>query len=64
MTKLLEQVYEPIFEAPENFILDIGGKRVGERIKIIIDYEIVEKTKSYMILKVNNSYVLKTKRSF
>jgi hypothetical protein len=44
--------------------MEIGTKKIGERVKLIVNYEIVEKTKSYTILRVHGLTVVKTKRTY
>ena len=44
--------YEPSFKIPENHCLGIGDRKIGEKIKGIINYEVIEKTKNYAVLRI------------
>lgn len=61
MTKI---VYEPIFEITEEKVPELGDMKVGEKARAIINYKVVEKTKSFTVLGVKHVQLLPTKRSF
>lgn len=46
--------YEPTFEIAEEIIPDIGNRKINHRTRAIINYEVVEKTRSFTILKVTS----------
>ena len=48
---------EPSFYVSEKDNNTIAGKKVGEKTKVIIDFKVIEKTRSFTILKVNYVYV-------
>lgn len=60
----VEVEYKPIFDIPENIVLGIGDKKIGEKVKLLVNFEIIEKTKNYTILRSNGIIILKTKRIF
>lgn len=57
-------VYQPTFELNENMCLGLGDKKIGQRVQLIVDYQVIEKTKSYCVLKVNGAYLRPSKRTF
>jgi hypothetical protein len=57
-------VYQPTFELNENMCLGLGDKKIGQRVQLIVDYQVIEKTKSYCVLKVNSAYLRPSKRAF
>ncbi len=60
----IQEVYKPTFDIREDLVLDIGSKKIGEKIKLLVDFEVVEKTKSYVIIRANNLIFVRTKRTF
>lgn len=46
--------FEPTFEISENVAPDIVGKKKGERVQILINFEVIEKTKSFTVLRINS----------
>jgi hypothetical protein len=57
-------VYQPVFDLNENQCLGLGDKKIGQRVQVIIDYQVIEKTKSYCVLRVNSSYLRPSMRAF
>jgi len=57
-------VYQPTFDLNENICSGLGDKKIGQRVQIIVDYQVIEKTKSYCVLKVNGAYLRPSVRSF
>ncbi len=55
-------MYEPLFDIPDSMLYELGDKKIGDRVKMIIDYECVEKTKSYTVLRINFIFSNATKR--
>ena len=60
----IQPIYKPTFDIPENMLFGIGERKIGDRVKFIIDYEAIEKTKSYIILRVNSAFLDTNKRKF
>jgi hypothetical protein len=44
--------------------MGIGDKRVGEKIRLLVNFEVVEKTKSYVIIRANGITLMVSKRAF
>lgn len=57
-------VYEPRVEVSGSEIPELNDKKIGQTIQAIVNYEVIEKTKSYVILKLNHVYVMFSKRVF
>ena len=57
-------VYQPTFELNENVCPGLGDKKIGQRVQIIVDYQVIEKTKSYCVIRINGSYLRPLKRAF
>ena len=65
--KILEPVavvYKPTFDIPEQNTPDISNKKIGERVKLLVNFEVVEKTKSYTILRTSGITLMTKKRAF
>ena len=60
----IEEVYKPIFDVPETLSPDLGSKKVGQKIKAIVNFTVIEKTKSYIILRVSSFYLVPSKRIY
>ena len=60
----IEMLYQPVFKISENQLTGIGDRKIGERIKFIIDYTAIEKMKSYLVIRVNNGYLINSARKF
>ena len=54
--------YEPIFGAHDSIVPEFDDAKIGERFEAILNYEVIEKTKSYVILKVNYVHLKPKKR--
>lgn len=52
------------FEVSENKCQELQGKKIGEKVRGIINIQCVEKTKSYTILKIKHVSIIQTKRVF
>ncbi len=46
--------FDSTFDISENVAPDIVGKKKGQAVQIIINYEVIEKTKSFTVLRVNS----------
>lgn len=58
------QPTEDEFEISENKVAGLSGKLVGERIRGIINCEVIEKTRSYTMVRVRFMTMMPTKRLF
>ena len=58
----IKRDYSPVFGIPESMMPEIGSIMYGEKIKGIISFEVIEKTKSYMILRIGHLHIMKMKR--
>jgi len=56
--------YEPNFEISEVDMPDIGDKQIGQRLQAVLNYEVIEKTKSFTILRINFAHLLPVSRKF
>lgn len=56
--------FEPLFELPETMGTGIADKKIGEKIKAIVNYKVIEKTKNFTILKIQSFYTIPARRSF
>ena len=61
---MIPAISEPNVHMPENMLFGIGERKVGNKIKFVIDYQVIEKTKSYVVLKVNSAFLDTNKRKF
>ena len=52
------------FEAVEDLSPGVGDMSVGQKSRAIINYEVIEKTKTFTILRVNGLYFINSKRKF
>lgn len=60
----MRTVIADTFEIAENRVPGLSGKREGERFRALLNYQVVEKTKSYTMIKVKFLSIIQTKRSF
>jgi len=56
--------FSPTFDISENVAPDIVGVKKGQRVQLIISYEVIEKTKSYSILRVNHLSLKPSRRMY
>ncbi len=56
--------YSPTFDIAENAAPDIVGVKKGQRVQLIISYEVIEKTKSFTILRANTISLRPVRRKF
>jgi hypothetical protein len=57
-------IYQPTFDLNENQCPGLGDKKIGQRVQVIIDYQVIEKTKSYCVLKIKCSYLRPSMRTY
>ena len=60
----MPETYKPVFTVAEEFMPDVGDKEIGQRLQAILNFEVVEKTKNFTILKIRSTYLLPVKRKF
>ena len=60
----ISQAYKPEFEVPENLVRGISDYKIGQRVSMIVNFEVIEKTKHYTIIRVKGLALTKTKRTF
>ncbi len=51
-------------EISENRVPGLAGKQIGERFRALLNYEAIEKTKSYTMVRVKYISIVQTKRAF
>ena len=56
--------FEPTFNIMESTTNGLGDKKLGQRIRAIIDYQVIEKTKTYTVLRVNGFFLKSSARAF
>ncbi len=52
------------FDISENVMPDISSVKKGQRVQLIVSYEVIEKTKSFTILRVNHLSLKPLRRQF
>ena len=55
--------FEPRFDLIEDSLNGAGDMKLGQRINAVVNYEVIEKTKSFIILRINSFMVVKSRRS-
>lgn len=60
----VQPAYEPTFEVSEEFMPGLGDKKIGQKLQAILNYEVIEKTKSYLILKITGMYMVSAGRKY
>ena len=53
---------EPVFKISESEFFGIGDKKLGQKFDAILSYRVVEKTKSYTVLKITYIQPVTSKR--
>jgi len=56
--------YEPVFGVSERIMPGVSNRKIGEKLKAIINYEVIEKTKSFTILRIHYAFLVPKKRSY
>ena len=57
--------YSPIFEIVESMCLNFENIKIGQLIKgMIMNFTVIEKTKNYVILRIESIYLAPQKRVF
>jgi len=64
LTVAQEPVYVPVFEVSEEFSPELGDKKIGQQLQAILNYEVVEKTKSFLILRITGIYTIAARRKY
>ena len=60
----INQIFRPSFEITESMSPEIGDRNENDKVRAILNYEVVEKTKSFAILRINYVQLLNTKRKY
>jgi len=42
--------YEPRFDISESLSMELGNTKINQRLQLIVDFEVIEKTKSFTVL--------------
>jgi hypothetical protein len=58
----LELFMPPSFIINEADTSGMGETKEGQRVRVILSYKVIEKTKSYMVLRIKNVYLYPTRR--
>jgi hypothetical protein len=64
MSEILEMIPEPKITITELSQPELSDKKIGQQVRTICNFEVVEKTKSFTTLRLTNIYVTPTKRTF
>ena len=62
VTKTIRQKIEPSFVVSDTVMPGMEYAKVGSKFKVIIDYQVIEKTKGYTALRVMYVHQLPKKR--
>ncbi len=54
--------YDPVFGIKEEMMPNIGRVLHGEKVSGILSFEVIEKTKSYLILKIGSLHITQKRR--
>lgn len=60
----INNTYEPLVDISEEMMLGIGDKKIGQKLQAIIDFDVIEKTKTFTILRIKSVYLLPVRRRF
>lgn len=60
----IKNLLEPMFGVNEKVAPDIHATRSGEKVSAIVNYEVVEKTKNFVVLKIKYVHATEARRSF
>lgn len=63
MPETTSKKYSPEFEVSENFSMGVVDTRMGSSINAIVNFEVVERTKSYTVLRIHYLFPVKSKRA-
>lgn len=55
---------EPVFTINENHVAESTNSRIGVQYPAILGYRVVEKTKSYIALRIDFVSLIRSKRTF
>jgi len=61
---MLNIAYRPIFDVPDVISTGLGETKMGDKIRLIANYKVIEKTKNYTILRITNIYNAPQARKF
>ena len=67
MTKVIENISEafpPVFEVHESMTFDLSKLKQGQRPKAILNFQVIEKTKNFLTLRINGITVKSLIRKF
>lgn len=59
-----QPIYEPTFDISESMSQELGTIKIGQKFRAIIEYEVIEKTKTYTVLRIRGFFLVNTKRQF
>ncbi len=55
---------EPTFQVVETMAPDLGDVSIGQKVRTIINFDVIEKTKSFTVLRIKSISVMPTRREF
>ena len=53
---------EPTFTIHENDMPDLGNVKQGQRLKLFINFKVIEKTRSFTMLRMNSIQLLPARK--
>jgi len=60
----MSKLIRPTFSIPESMSNTMGEMKVGQRMNVIINARVIEKTKSFTILRVDYVFLRPSRRTF
>lgn len=54
--------YQPVFDVHNAYFSGIGDTKIGDKVRMIVNYQVREKTKNYVVLQVAGVMAIKSKR--
>ena len=55
---------EPEFFVSDRDVSELCDKKIGEKLRLTVGYQMIEETKSFVILKIKTASVFSSSRSF
>lgn len=58
----IRQEIPPLFEVAEDFAPDLKNVDLNDKLRVILNYKVIEKTKSFVVLQITSIYMLPKNR--
>lgn len=56
--------YKPEFEMSDNFSSNIEDRKVGQSLQAIVNFEVIERTRNYTIIRIHYLFPVDKKRVY